>query len=361
MLHSRLISSALIAAIISLSAQQASSAFVVTSNSSARKLPSSHSNVSPERNTNDAGALVPVPPSQDSPTASPSVSPILFPTSTPTVSPTASPTVSPTTLPTVSPTKGACASNGDGSFGGTSGSEVSVTYNFEMVTAANGSASDALKNLEASIANLILSSTLECDVENRRNLKIGLAQRKRHLEIAGLSSKPDDVVTANQCTISTSNEICSVVEGKMTLYVSNNGETYETAVLDEIKRGMGTDGELVSSDDSITELIFFTPATGAIVPPANQTSENNGDGNAPKANGSLSVAGSVAGAVCAFIIAGFFTGRRMMTKKEDGDIDDAEGTDVEAINLNEPSFDTNNQSGLHSILNSSGSVSMSSP
>ncbi len=89
----------------------------------------------------------------------------------------------------------ACASNGDGSFGGTSGSQVSVTYNFEMVTTADGSTSDALKNLEASIANLILSFTLGCDDENRRNLKIGSAQRKRHLEIAGLSSMPDDVVT----------------------------------------------------------------------------------------------------------------------------------------------------------------------
>jgi hypothetical protein len=232
-----------------------------------------------------------------------------------------------------------------------------------MVTTANGSASDALNNLEVSIANLILGSTLNCDVENRRNLKIALAQRKRHLEIAGLSSKPDDVVTTNRCSISTSNsnEICSVVEGKMTLYVSGEGEDYKATVIEEIKGGMGANGELVNSDDSITELNFFTPPKGAIVPPTNGSTEENGDGNAPRAEGSLSVAGSVAGAVCAFIIVGFFTGRRMMTKKEDGDIDDADGSDVEAINLNDPSFDANNQSGLHSILNSSGSVSMSSP
>lgn len=147
----------------------------------------------------------------------------------------------------------------------------------------------------------------------------------------------------------------------MKLYVSENADTYKMAVLNEIENGMGFNGELVNSDDSITNLVFFTPAPiGPVSPPGTQNSENEDNGSGPRANGSLSLGGTVAGAVCAFILVGFFTGRKMMKKKEDGEVDDADGPDVEAVNLNDPSFDANNQSGLHSILNSSGSVTVSS-
>lgn len=66
-----------------------------------------------------------------------------------------------------------------------------------MVTAADGVVSDALNNLETSITNLILGSTLGCTVENRRNLNIDFAQRKRYLKMTGISALPGDVVTGN--------------------------------------------------------------------------------------------------------------------------------------------------------------------
>ena len=80
-----------------------------------------------------------------------------------------------------------CANNGNGNFGNISNDEVSIEYDYEMVTNENTNVAATLSQLEDKIASLVLGSTYVTCLERR--------WIRRKLALTGLSSNPEDEST----------------------------------------------------------------------------------------------------------------------------------------------------------------------
>ena len=176
------------------------------------------------------------------------------------------------------------------------------------------------------------------------------------------------------CTEATTSdgENCNVIDGGLTVYVNGNIDTYSENILTLIKNEMDPTTGSLKDIEGIVEVIFLDssseeiPAPNTEAPP--QSSPNSIDGEQKPAENDLAIAAFASVATVAFVLAGFFTGRKIL-KKDEEEPDEAEqelevdpSDDFEEI----PIDDSNDlhDSGLvvhgNSILDSSGSVTVSS-
>jgi hypothetical protein len=241
------------------------------------------------------------------------------------------------------------------------------------VTDENANLQEALTSLESNIAELVAQNFL---LNCRRKLKASI--RKRRLTLMKVSTEPEDVeVEGSSCTEATTSdgENCSVIDGGLTVYVNGNIDTYSENILNLIQNEMDPTTGSLKDIEGIVEVIFLDSSSEEI--PASDTdtspgsSPNSVDGDQKPAENNLAIAAFASIATVAFVLVGFFTGRKILKKGEE-EPDEAEQElevdpsddleDFEEI----PIDDSNDlhESGLvvngNSILDSSGSVTVSS-
>ncbi len=143
------------------------------------------------------------------------------------------------------------------------------------------------------------------------------------------------------------------------MYVTGNEEANDRMkTLSVIESGMA-DNTLSDTDDSIVKMVYFTPEGSEIVAPGLPNNIEK-DTVQPTASGEANTTMLVVSGSFAFALVGFFSVKRFMNKKKDGDFE--EGDEESDDRMVEDSLDSSslNQTGLHTILNSSGSVTVSS-
>lgn len=97
---------------------------------------------------------------------------------------------------------------------------------------------------------------------------------------------------------------CSVIEGRITVYVDGNPDQVSSDVKSLIKSGM-EDGSFAATSDDIVQLIYFDAEDA--IQPVPENIEN-------KAKGGLNATPFIASGACVLVLIGFITGQRMLTK-----------------------------------------------
>eukprot|EP00568_Trieres_chinensis_P000043 CAMPEP_0183303338 /NCGR_PEP_ID=MMETSP0160_2-20130417/8817_1 /TAXON_ID=2839 ORGANISM="Odontella Sinensis, Strain Grunow 1884" /NCGR_SAMPLE_ID=MMETSP0160_2 /ASSEMBLY_ACC=CAM_ASM_000250 /LENGTH=411 /DNA_ID=CAMNT_0025466231 /DNA_START=42 /DNA_END=1277 /DNA_ORIENTATION=+ len=228
-----------------------------------------------------------------------------------------------------------CEMDIDGSFGQTNdiNREV-VAYRYEIETIAKVSTmpemrqllqDEILPDLEKEINENLMALMFPDGC--RRRLAIGDGARR--LSLAGLSPKPDDGVDltdAGMCQFHdvNSDNFCSVVNGGLTIFGSNDLESTKEEVLSAIRNGMSRTGSLVNANDAIEKLTFIETVT------ANAFS--NPDDNRAEVTAESRTLGTALfvsmGSVAALVIAVLVLYRRRKTDEDDES--DADTNDFQA-------------------------------
>jgi len=122
---------------------------------------------------------------------------------------------------------------------------------------------------------------------------------------------------------------------------------------------MNDEPSLASSDENIIELIYFIPMGDA--PDASTGDGTENENFQDRANGGLAAAPFIAAGACGLVLVAFYAGRKLLKDKEE-DTESEEDSENENY-LGNNSLDVNDSGNMlvnGSILNSSGSVTVSS-
>mmetsp|Transcript_7226 Transcript_7226/g.10568 ORF Transcript_7226/g.10568 Transcript_7226/m.10568 type:complete len:263 (-) Transcript_7226:204-992(-) len=254
---------------------------------------------------------------------------------------------------------------------------------------ANTIVNDAAEALDSAIVELVLNSSLgNCDAS--RELISNLRHRRR-LSIVGISVNPPDHHVDEKgkvvpfifllplvipflnilphhflfpaCSVVTqvagTTHTCAVMEGKLSLHTTSYGQNEKEEVLLLISMGMA-DGSLAQSVDQIFKLAYIgADSVETVVQGGDGDRDQIGENPVqPPVDGGLSALDiSLASGACALLLAGFFGGRKILSRHNSDMEDDM--SEAEEV-LVEDSLDVSDILNLeHSILNSSGSVTVS--
>ena len=265
------------------------------------------------------------------------------------------------------------------------------------MTATTSNVEETLKSLESSIAAIIAEGFLNNCI-SRRKLKTAL--RHRQLSLVGISSQPEDKTSGSckllykisckthflindnltasialprtrvACALAVleAGEKCDVVDGGLTVYVEGDANSTASQILDMIENQMDPVNGSLQNVAGVKELIYFVPDPDLISEAPGAEKGTDANEREIARGGGLSVTAAVFASVAtvAFVLVGFFAGRKYLNKEEEEEAeqdlevnasDEFEETPVD-------SSDDINESGLvmdgNSIMNSSGSVTVSS-
>jgi len=239
---------------------------------------------------------------------------------------TPQPTKAPITEPTLSPSSTwiidpICYGGEDINIVNDSYAET-ILYNYEIVTTQNSDINQVLGSLEIFIANN-LASLYRDDCNNDSQGGKNDSQEGRilsGLQVQGLSAMPlDQVKTERECQAppADGNHVCNVVEGRLTLYLSDQNDSQKERALSKIEEDMHN-GSYNSADTSIITLRFLTDADIDNVNGQGEEDEKDSVGgelgmSQEKAVGTISLAPFIATGACAVLI-GLVLGRRYLNK-----------------------------------------------
>lgn len=225
-------------------------------------------------------------------TSYPSIRPTIMSSSSTSIKPLAMPTSSPTILNPLCQPQASNETNGQ--FYGAKapqGMEVSYKYEMEYDPSKSSSASDIVEDLENAITNTLLATFSGCSNTRKRHLRSKDVNQRRLNDgsdggaVVGLSSSPVDVaIEGETCkSITTALNQCNIMDGKLTLYLSETSNTtfYFQQVVNSLHTGMSDDGELLTANSAIVKLTLLETSNKQIL--VKET--NNDDENTTNDNG----------------------------------------------------------------------------
>lgn len=146
-----------------------------------------------------------------------------------------------------------------------------IRYEYQMEYKKLGDLDSILDSLEDAISNSILKSTSlfgNCGIKGSRKLRRREQQMSSERTIVGISSKPKDIVTSDDCPFDPlyDNSECVVIDGILSIFygesnANNNLQNAVTEVQNAIEEGMG-DGSLSLASDDIIELDYISNLLG---------------------------------------------------------------------------------------------------
>lgn len=201
---------------------------------------------------------------------------------------------------------------------------VNIEFMYELEMAAGTNIEDVRVPLENSMANILLPSIFpnRCVGENRR----------RRLEVLGVTTFPDDTVDDQACaSVSSADNDCVVMNGKMALYVDSNAQENEEQVLSILETAMG-DGAFNAAHPDIVRVAWTEDEPDVVDPNGVITGSDDSRVLSAGVLGFI-IVGS---AMLMFFLAAFLYRRNRGEKDDEYDPESTMAPDVEALEPGSP-------------------------
>lgn len=159
-----------------------------------------------------------------------------------------------------------CKVSQSGQFGSISPFTQNIQYEYEMVydgQEGDGVIDEIIHEVETGVSNTLLSELSLCSTQKRqRTRRISKSYFRRNLKqaVIGLTSKPDDTYTVEECSsgVDSSQSNCVLVKGGVSLYMENALSQIqdESDILETIQRLMNNGGSLSKVHPSIVSMKY---------------------------------------------------------------------------------------------------------